>query len=58
MMLPLRKPPSAVINTFDSESLILSLSDSALKPPKTTLWGAPILAQASIEMGNSGTIGR
>ena len=35
-----------------------SLTDSALKPPKTTLWIAPMRAQASIATATSGIIGR
>ncbi len=35
-----------------------SLTASAEKPPKTTLWGAPIRAQASIATRTSGIIGR
>ena len=31
--------------------------DSAEKPPKTTLWTAPILAQASMAAGSSTTMG-
>src|SRR4030095_8125521 len=34
-----------------------SASASALKPPKTTLWVAPIRAQASIAIAASGIIG-
>ena len=35
-----------------------SRTDSALKPPKTTLCGAPMRAQASIATATSGIIGR
>ena len=45
-------------STFASQSLIRSLTASAEKPPKTTEWGAPIRAQASIAATASGTIGR
>ena len=31
-----------------------SRSDSALKPPKTTVWAAPMRAQASMAMASSG----
>ena len=55
---PRRQPPSAVIRTFAPASLIRSASASAEKPPKTTVNGAPIRAQASIETGSSGIIGR
>ncbi len=34
-----------------------SRSDSALKPPKTTLWTAPMRAQASIAIASSGISG-
>ena len=39
-------------------SLIRSRSDSALKPPKTTLWTRRFGVQASIATGSSTTIGR
>ena len=55
--LPLRQPPSAVIRTFASASLIRPARASAEKPPKTTVWAAPSRAQASIAIGNSGIIG-
>ena len=35
-----------------------SFTDSGEKPPKTTLCGAPMRAQASIATTTSGTIGR
>ncbi len=54
---PRRYPPSAVMSTLAWASLIRSRSDSELKPPKTTLWMAPIRAQASMATGSSGTIG-
>ncbi len=57
-ILPRLYPPSAVIINLDCESSTLSRIDSALNPPKITLCGAPILAHASIEITNSGTIGR
>ena len=40
------------------QSWMRFFSDSAENPPKTTLWMAPIRAQASMAMGSSGTIGR
>jgi hypothetical protein len=55
---PLRQPPSAVINTLASASLMRSASDCDEKPPNTTLWAAPMRAQASIATAASGTIGR
>ena len=45
-------------STFASQTCIRSLTDSAEKPPKTTLWIAPIRAQASIAAAASGIIGR
>ncbi len=58
MILPLRYLPSAVMSILHLLSSIRSLSDSELKPPKTMLCIAPILAQASMEMASSGIIGR
>ncbi len=55
--LPRRQPPSAVISTLAPQSLMRPDSDSAENPPKTTVWGAPIRAQASIAIGSSGIIG-
>ena len=55
--LPRRYPPSAVMRTLAWQSLIRPDSASAEKPPKTTVWGAPIRAQASIAIGSSGIIG-
>jgi hypothetical protein len=46
-----------VITSFASASLIRPDSDSAEKPAKTTVWGAPSRAQASIAIGSSGIIG-
>ena len=43
---------------FDCASFALSTRACAEKPEKTTEWTAPILAQASMAIGNSGTIGR
>ncbi len=56
--LPRRQPPSAVMRTLAWASLIRSLRASAENPPKTTVWAAPSLAQASIATGSSGIIGR
>ena len=42
--------------TLDCESLILSRSASALKPPNTTLCVTPMRAHASIAIASSGTI--
>ena len=54
---PRRNPPSAVMTTLHSASLIRSTSESGLKPPNTTECGAPMRAQASMATGSSGTIG-
>ena len=55
--LPRRQPPSAVMTTLHSASLMRSASESALKPPNTTEWAAPMRAQASSAAGSSGIIG-
>ena len=55
---PLRRAPSTVISAFASENSIRSFTASGEKPPKTTLCGAPIRAQASIEITTSGIIGK
>ena len=57
-VLPLRRAPSTVMSALASENSIRSLTDSAEKPPKTTLWIAPMRAQASIATTTSGIIGR
>ena len=57
-VVPLRAAPSTVISAFASENSIRSRTASAEKPPKTTLCGAPIRAQASIATTTSGIIGR
>ena len=46
------------MSAFASETSMRSLTDSGEKPPKTTLCGAPIRAQASIATTTSGIIGR
>ena len=43
--------------TFASQSATRLASASAEKPPKTTVWGAPSRAQASIATTVSGIIG-
>ena len=55
---PRRHPPSAVMSTFASASLMRSASASGEKPPNTTEWAAPMRAQASSDTGSSGIIGR
>ena len=57
-VLPLRRAPSTVISALASENSIRSFTDPGEKPPKTTLWMAPIRAQANIETATSGIIGR
>ena len=57
-VLPLRRAPSTVTSAFASENSIRSRTASAEKPPKTTLCGAPMRAQASIATTTSGIIGR
>ena len=52
------KPLSWVMSILQLESFILSLRESAEKPPKTMEWMAPILAHASMDMASSGTICR
>ncbi len=54
---PRRKPPSAVTTIWAPTSISRSRSDSAEKPPKTTLWGAPMRVHASMAMASSGIIG-
>uniref|UniRef100_A0A6J5ZM70 Unannotated protein n=1 Tax=freshwater metagenome TaxID=449393 RepID=A0A6J5ZM70_9ZZZZ len=58
VVLPLRAAPSTVISAFACENSIRSRTESTLKPPKTTLCGAPMRAQASIATTTSGIIGR
>ena len=45
------------MTTRDFASLMRSRSDSGEKPPNTTLWGAPMRAQASMATTTSGIIG-
>ena len=56
-MPPRRQPPSAVRSTVDCASWIRSRMASGAKPPKMTLWGAPMRVQASMAIAVSGTIG-
>ena len=56
--LPLRRAESTVISAFASENSMRSFTESGEKPPKTTLCGAPMRAQASIATATSGIIGR
>ncbi len=52
-----RNPPSVVMTVPQAESTIQSASESALNPPNTTEWIAPIRAQARMAMASSGIIG-
>ena len=45
------------MTSFASASLMREERASAEKPPNTTVWGAPMRAQASIAIGSSGIIG-
>jgi hypothetical protein len=54
--LPRRQPSLCVIRISHSMSFMRPESESALKPPKTTVWGAPSRAHASIATGSSGTM--
>ena len=57
-VVPRRHASSWVISTSQPMSFARSESESAEKPPKTTVCGAPSLVQASIAIGSSGTIPR
>ena len=52
--LPRRQPSSCVMRNVHSMSLRRPDSDSPLKPPKTTVKGAPMRVHASIAIGSSG----
>jgi hypothetical protein len=54
---PRRYPPSAVMTKWASQSRIRPRKASEEKPPKTTVWGAPRRAQASMATTVSGIIG-
>ncbi len=58
MCLPARRPSSAVITSFESQSAMRPARESGENPPNTTECTAPIRAQASIAMAASGIIGR
>ncbi len=55
---PFRNPPSAVTTSLAPVSLTRSAIESGEKPPKMTVWIAPMRAQASIDTTASGIIGR
>ena len=54
---PRRYPPSEVMTRTAPASSSRLARASAEKPPKTTMWTAPMRAQASIEITVSGIIG-
>ncbi len=54
---PPRRPSSAVMTSFESQSLMRPARDSGEKPPKTMECGAPMRAQASMATAASGIIG-
>ena len=53
---PRRHASSCVISTSQPMSLMRPDSESAEKPPKTTVCGAPSRVHASMATGSSGTI--
>ncbi len=53
---PRRHASSWVTSTSQPMSFARSERESAEKPPKTTVWGAPSRVQASIATGSSGII--
>ena len=55
-VVPRRHASSWVTSTSQPMSFARSESESAEKPPKTTVCGAPSRVQASIATGSSGTI--
>ena len=55
-VVPRRHASSCVISTSQPMSFARSESESAEKPPKTTVCGAPSRVQASIATGSSGII--
>ena len=57
IVLPPRLPSFAVKTHWELQSRMRCASASALKPAKTTEWGAPRRAQASITTAASTTIG-
>ena len=58
MRLPPRRPSSAVMISLLAQSAMRSAIDCGAKPPNTTMWIAPMRAQASIATTASGIIGR
>ena len=55
-VVPRRHASSCVMSTSQRMSFIRPESESAEKPPKTTVCGAPSRVQASIATGSSGTM--
>ena len=56
--LPPRRPSSAVMISLLVQSATRSAIELGAKPPNTTMWIAPMRAQASMAMAASGIIGR
>ena len=55
-VVPRRHASSCVTSTSQPMSFIRSESESAEKPPNTTVCGAPSRVHASIAIGSSGTM--
>ena len=55
---PPRQAPSPVMTAVQPQSRMRSTRLSGEKPPNTTVWGAPMRAQASMATAISGTIPR
>ena len=55
--LPPRRTPSAAMTHVAPALAMRDASESREKPPKTTVWTAPIRAHASMAMASSGTMG-
>ena len=53
-----RRPSSAVMISLAPQLPTRSAMELGAKPPKTTMWIAPMRAQASIAIAASGIIGR
>ena len=58
MVLPPRRPSSAVITSLLAQSAMRLAMESGEKPPNTTEWMAPMRAQASMATAASGIMGR
>ncbi len=55
---PLRRAPSDVISALAADTASRSRTADGAKPPKITVCGAPIRAQASMATTTSGIMGR